>query len=284
MRFAHAFWSKPLTQKKFFDIKEAIEITLYEYALSVEMIHKHHHKITLYTDELGARILGVIPYDNVVILENTITDNYHFAASIKFEALKRMDIKDTLIDGDIFLHKKTVYEIIRDSTCDVLVSFFENKGYIDNCRERNEKMFDILKDKELTFPPENYDDLDGWYNTSTMHFNSQELKDAYIAQYIENIKRLDNGDYGNTWPDLIIEQRNLFRLCQQMDKKIDVIVDDFPSPESNQYSIEIGLLHVGSAKRQHQPVVVRDLMTVNKPLAKKIDHHISWMTKKLTEG
>jgi len=269
---------------KFMDLQRSLEITLFEYALSVELIHRHHHKIHLYTDPIGARILQPINYDKITILkDNTITSNYHFAASFKFEALRRMSLSDTLIDGDIFLHKKLVYDILRDSKEDVIVSFFENKEYIDTFKDRNKRMFDMLKDKDLLFPPEDYDNIDGWFNTSVIHFNDEDFKKKYIDQYVENIKRLENTEYEDIWPDLVIEQRNLFRLSEQEHKEIKVLVDDYSSQWSQRYSVLIGLLHVGSAKIDYQPVVIKNLMEVNKPLVRKIEKYIPIIKKRLEE-
>lgn len=284
MKFAHAFWSKPLIMKKFFGVKEALEIILYEYGLSVELIHRSRNTITLYTDEIGASILSILPYDKIVVLDNTITQNHHFAASFKFEALRRMPLDATLIDGDIFLHRPDVFRIIKDSKSDILCSFFENKAYIDVHADRNRQMFELLKNKDLTFPPESYDDIGGWYNTSIIHFNDQDFKDKYIAQYTENIRRLSDDDFGGVWPDLVIEQRNLARLAASENKTIDTIIHNFPDPEADKYAIQIGFLHVGSAKRSHQKVVVKDLTTLNRKLARTIEQRIPYLASRLEKS
>jgi len=274
MTFAHSFWSKPLYKKKFFDIEQAIEIILYEYALSASLVHKFGHKIVLYTDQKGYDILNVIPYDDIIIVENTITDNHHFAASIKFEALKRMSLGDTLIDGDIFLHRQAIYNIIKTSTPDVLVSFFEPKSYIDGDRKSHETMYRLLDVDGLVFDHEDYDSIDGWYNTSLIHFNSQELKDAYIDQYIKNVRMVSNIDFGIVWPDVVIEQRNLARLCESMNKTIDVTVEGFPTREANDRAFAIGMMHIGAIKAAHHPNVISDLTSINPDLISKLDNHI----------
>lgn len=271
MEFAHAFWSAPLTHSKFFDVKQAIDITLVEYALSVFYIHKHGYKITLYTDQLGKEILDCIPYDNIVVCENSITNNWHFAASFKFEALKRMSLDDVLIDGDILLHQPEIYKRMKNTKLDVMVSFFEPKKYIDKHYEKNLRMFNALKTVDgLPFDPEDYDALDGWYNTSTMRFTSQELKDAYIKQYCDSIKAIGDIDFGNTWPDLIIEQRHLFRLCERMGKTIGETVPGFPDPEADKEAIRVGIMHLGSMKLDYQPEAIAQLKYYDIEQLKKI--------------
>lgn len=86
MRYAHAFWSEPLLHKKFMDYDDSVKINLVNYATSVALIHKNGYEIDLYTDDIGKELFDQIPYDNVYVINNRIS-NYHFAASFKFEAL-----------------------------------------------------------------------------------------------------------------------------------------------------------------------------------------------------
>ena len=71
------------------DYDDAVKINLVNYATSVALIHKNGYEIDLYTDDIGKEFFDQIPYDNVYVLNNRIS-NYHFAASFKFEALQHM--------------------------------------------------------------------------------------------------------------------------------------------------------------------------------------------------
>lgn len=105
MNFAHSFWSKPLLNCKFNRFEEQLKIILTDYLLSFITIKDNGYDVTLYTDKIGADILSIINYDHIEIIENSITDDYNFAASIKFCALERMPLEDTLIDGIAFFKK-----------------------------------------------------------------------------------------------------------------------------------------------------------------------------------
>ena len=276
MKFAHSFWSKPLLCKKFNDLRVGLAVTLVDYALSVEFIHRNGYEIELYADKEGAYILSEIPYDKVHIIENTITDNYHFAASIKFEALKRMNLEDCLIDGDIFLSKGRVFSEIEKSNSDVTCSFFEGEHLVKNC-EFADEMFEILCKYDFKYP---YtvpikNKCDGWYNTSIIKFGNQQLKDEYIKQYIEHVNKLKDIDFKNVWPDLIIEQRNLTQYCRANNLKINTILKDFPSKESYEYANLIGFNHLGSTKESFQNTFVKILASLNLELLQKINLFIN---------
>ena len=281
MRFAHSFWTEPLLHSKFDNIHDSIAINLIEYALSVEYVHKHGYEIDLYTDKDGSELFKPIPYDNVYVLENTITNNYHFAASFKFMALGKMPLDSVLIDGDIFLHKPKVYSIIKQNKSDILVSMFEPKKYIAVNRDRNIKMLELIKPFEFNYPYETPDwkDCDGWYNTSLMKFNDETLKEEYIEQYKDYVDIIKNTDFEETWPDIILEQRHLTQLCRNEHYSISVLVKDFPSDKANKNAIDIGFIHLGSAKRATQQQNVQTLWNFNKELVLEINEHITNMTK-----
>lgn len=270
MNFVHAFWSAPLYNSKFFDIKKGIDLTLAEYALSVQLVHEHGHTITLYTDNRGAKILDCIPYDEIIVCRNSITDNYHFAASFKFEALSRMKPGDILIDGDIMLHKDPVYKILEETDADILVSFFEPKSYIDNLKEKNSKVYAKVAGLGLPYGPYDYDTLDGWHNTSIMCFKNEDCKKAYIQQYRDSVAKVGSIDFEDSWPDLILEQVHLRKLCEANEWKLDMIAEGFPSDEANRYAISIGLLHLGAMKSKFQSEAIQLLRTKNPELLKTI--------------
>lgn len=283
VEFAHSFWSKPLFNNKFSDIKTSLAITMVDYGLSVEYIHKHGHKIKLYTDRNGFEIFKYIPYDEIIVFENNITNNYHFAASFKFMALNHMDLNTVLIDGDIFLKKSEIFNIINSDKSDLLVSFFEPKTYIDNNREKNLMMVNNLKQFKFEYPYNTieYDEYDGWYNTSLMKFSNQELKDEYIRQYKHNLKLVDDFNFENSWPDLIIEQRHLTQLLKSSNYKVKLIADDFPSPSANEKCLDIGFTHLGSVKKSHHNQIVQEFYSLNKDLLICLDKHILNLTNNI---
>lgn len=281
MNFAHAFWSKPLLNKKFNDFKTSLSITLVDYATSVMSIKRNGYKITLYTDKIGAELLADIPYDDVVIIDNTITDNYHFAASIKFCALEKMPLGDILVDGDAFFNKGKVYGIIESCKSDFLCSMYEDKNFIHNSVTNSKELTDIMKkvNFEKGYEIPDFDKLNGWYNTSTMKFNNAELKQKYIDMYKHNIKLCENLQYDKAWPDLYLEQYHLTQLLNLNGYTVETITPGLDE-QSNQHSINIGFIHLGAAKIAIHNKLIQELYEKDRDFVLKMDSSITKLIKK----
>lgn len=282
MKFAHSFWSAPLLNNKFDTFDNSLIITLVDYALSCEYIHQAGEKIVLYADKIGAEILSPIPYDEVIIIE-PLTDNIHFAANIKFAALEKMDLGDALIDGDIFLSKQTSIDIIKSSyNYDMVYSMYEPKSFIRNLGGLDD-LLNAIQRYNLKYPYEtpSYSNCQGWYNTSLMKINNQQLKDEYIAQYKYHLRLMEHDDFKNTvWPDVIIEQYHLTQLCATKRYKTKLMIANFPTPESNDYALKIGFTHLGCAKSGYHNTAVKELMKLNIMLGYAVSHHINLMKLK----
>jgi len=262
MRFAHSFWSEPLFKNKFNDYEKLLPVVLTDYAYSVACIKHHGHSIRLFADEEGAKLLSFIPYDEVIIIKNTKNWNVHFAAQIKFEALKRMDLDEALIDGDLFIRKPEAYKRIQSLNADFIYSFFEPVTFTVNS-EANITRYQYMRNRmrqfraKFVYPYELDKDIMAdynWTNTSFMKFNNQALKDEYIRQY-EYYKDLLSGvNFEIGWPDIIIEQRHMTKLLATGYTSLPV-VDNFPDDIANEFAIEIGFTHLGSGKIHVQNIV-----------------------------
>lgn len=268
MEFAHSFWSVPLKNCYFGDLEEKFVQTLIFYATSVSCVHRSGYKITLYTDKDGAEILSGIPYDDVVIMENTITDSPKFAASFKFLALERMPLGDALIDGDVYLYKEEVIRLLESCNEDVVVTCFENacdirEGLIKSLR----KGFTQLEDKSY-YSLDKF--IDGYHNTSLIRFNNSELRDKWIAQYKIYAERYKNIEFDNCWPDIIIEQRHLTELCRNEHYSIKSLFGKEGEPIDNNFAEQVGLLHIGSAKKEMVVPSFEILEKYDKQLSNKI--------------
>lgn len=253
MKFIHTFWSKPLLLKRFRESDK--EVILYNYACSVASVKHFGHNIELYTDEYGKELLGYLPYDNIHIIDNVKNDNIAFAAQFKFEALKRCDLGDCLIDGDLFLHREPVYEKIAElqQKCDLIYSFNEDTEYIVGGSNtegvknylfmenlfNNSKMYDGIRTPSLS---EIY-----FYNTSFMCFMNQELKDKYIEQYYYHVNLFNDIDFGNAWPDLYFEQNFLKQMCDNGNYKVSPVLEVFPVVNNDAFMV-LGFTHMGCNK------------------------------------
>lgn len=273
MNYAHAFWSKPLLNNKFHDLQIGLAITLVDYSVSVDFLHKNGYEITLYTDKEGAELLSEIPYDKVVIVENDITDNWNFAASIKFVALQHMKLGDCLIDGDLFLTKGRVYAEIAASSEDFICSFFEAKD--KKILENYKPVFDILNNTESVEDIyKDNSDFKGYYNTSFIRINNKELLDKYINQYKKHLALLENVQFEKgIWPDIIIEQLNLTNLVK--DKySVKCLIPNFGKEGQEELAQKLGYTHLGATKKQLHNKLVQLLSKQNPELFSKISNYI----------
>jgi hypothetical protein len=257
MKFIHTFWSKPLYENLVNGFDESLKNTLYDYGCSVSCIHKHNEKIVLYTDKRGAELLSILPYDDIIIIDNDELQNISisFPAQMKFYALKNCDLGDILIDGDLFLWKPTSVQMITDSTEDIVYSFFEPYDYILNSpyikiankllRELSKIEDEIKEPYHIPkFPDEYY-----YFNTSLMKINNQELKDKYVNDYFYYMEKTKNLDFNNLWFDLILEQMFLTQLVEHKNYSSKAIIDGFfVDPKADERAIDIGFTHLGASK------------------------------------
>lgn len=269
MNFAHSFWSKPLLNCKFNRFEEQLKIILTDYLLSFIIIKDNGYDVTLYTDKIGADILSIINYDHIEIIENSITDDYNFAASIKFCALERMPLEDTLIDGDCFFQKGKIYGIIEGARTDFLCTTFEGKNAVLDNLELCKFAHSI--DFEEPFKVPEIESLNGWYNTSVMRFNNQDLKNIYIDAYKKNLKICESVKWNNRlWPDIIIEQFHLTQLLN--DYTVQTITPNI-SAESDSFAKKIGFTHLGMSKYKEQERLENYLRTYYAEAYRMLEKH-----------
>lgn len=280
MRFIHTFNSKPLLKEKFDKYETSLDVILTDYAYSAECCKKHGYEIILYTDEKGAELLSHIDYNEVIILD--LSDTGHFAASIKFEAIKNMTEDDVLIDGDLFIQNKKAFEIIEScNNYDFVYSFFEPNKF--TCLEQKNRdkyyyMFSKFYECENIFQKpyelaKNISELE-WPNTSLMKFNNLELKEKYINQYLYHLQNLIHIDFKHTWPDIIIEQFHMKRLLESENYTSKPIIENFPNPEANNFAIEIGYTHLGSGKVVYNEYFKQKLKSLDNDLYNKVQNQI----------
>lgn len=256
MKFIHTFWSKPLFNNKFDKFNNSLTNILLDYACSASFIRKYGEKIVLYTDKQGARLLSHIPYDDVYIIDGLDNESIHFAAQIKFEALKRCDLGDVIIDGDLFLRKKEAIDYIKNITEDVSYSFYEPYKYV----LKDERSLDIMdnlihdmncvKYKKPYKLPTSIREF-AYTNTSLMKFNNKNIRDKYIKQYYYHKDQLKDCKF-TSWPDIIIEQRFLTILIEESGCTHRPVIDNYYiDSEANNRAIELGFTHLGSNKSQY---------------------------------
>ena len=108
-----------------------------------------------------------------------------------------------------------MYSILENDKSDAVVSMLEKKTRLKHTKYDKYmfKLFEGFIFKEpYTLPKPK--DCDGWYNTSLIKFNNQELKNEFIRQYKENIQVVKDKDFEDIWPDIVLEQLNFTLLCK----------------------------------------------------------------------
>ncbi len=240
--FVHTFWSVPLFKSYFNNFETSLKTILLTYAFSAELIHKWGYKIKLFADDIGAKILNFIPYDEVVIIDKFVTDDTRFAAQIKFEALKQCSLEHVLIDGDLFLRKNEAIKKVISKKADVVCSFLEPQLFW----QTDGAVLTLLNSMHKTFKSEfKYDLKNNLFmcNTSLIKLNNQELKDQWIEQYFRLLPEMQKLKE-KLWLDLILEQIHLTQLAKNY--SIGVIADNFPN--CNDEMLELGFTHLGDTK------------------------------------
>ena len=255
MRFVHTFWSKPLYNNKFNTFNNSLNTLLSNYGYSAGCVHALGERIILYADEKGAELLSFIPYDEVIIIKDLENESIHCAAQLKFEALKQYQEGDVIIDGDLFIQNSKSLDFIRNYDGDVLYSFFEPFEYLlyNLNIQIFSGIFHALQRVKLMDGyklPIFFKDM-GWPNTSLMKFNNKDALRDYIEQYTYHKNVIKNINFGNGWPDVIIEQYFLRVLCDMKSYKYEPVIADYPKKEANDYALEIGYTHLGSKKLNH---------------------------------
>lgn len=281
MTFVHTFYSEPLYKNKFNKFEVSLNNILWDYCVSLLFAKKFGYKVKLFTDNRGKELLSVLPYDEIIVLNNTDTTP-HFAASFKFYALQQCSLDDVLIDGDIILDSKIPYNIIETSTEDFVYSFSEPNEYIlqdgspNQYYETNDAYFSDLI-KRMDVPGLKYDlpSLSElcWPNTSLIKFNNQQMKDEWVNQYFYHLNILKNIDFGHTWPDIIIEQYFLRKIIENGSYSIKPIIKSFPYlTEEDQ---ELGFTHLGCLKNDYLHLMKQITQTQAPMLYNKIVQKIN---------
>ena len=280
MIFVHTFWSKPLLENKFNDYDKLLPVILTDYAYSAACIHHHNHKIKLYADKKGIEMLNFIPYDEVIEV-NLDNESVHFAAQIKFVALKQMTLDEVLIDGDLFMRKQAAYDRLNSFNVDFVYSMYEPNSFIlssDPHKQSYKTMRDVLKKHILDFKSPY--DLDAsiydyqWPNTSLMLFHNQKLKDEYIRQYYYHKRVLENEEFNKNWPDVIIEQRHMYKLLKT-GYTSKPMIEMFPTKASNDEAVRIGFTHLGAGKIYFNNIIDKWLKELDEEMYDKCHEQIN---------
>jgi len=280
LRLCHSIWTKPVFQLHSNPI-EILKMNMWFISLSVSYARKLNATIVLHTDDIGKRIFEYLPYDEIYTSLTDIETSEYFWAAGKIKAQFLEPLGSVHIDGDVFLKKEGLNNLIVFGENDVLVQSEEsiNEVYLSHI-EMYRRWLGKSKFQQIFTPPIKA------YNCGLIGFNNEVLKDNYIKNYNQlvgfcsankNVVKYMAGHTSTFIPDIIAEQMTLPKLVKEADLKVKFLL---PNDENMQYeAIKIGYTHVlGGNKFAHLDKVKERLLEVDKELFYKTKAHIDTLS------
>jgi len=286
MRFIHSVWTKPMKGDRW-GIKDQLKNNLWLFALSIAYIKKQGHEIVLHTDKLGKEIYGQLPYDKVFLTLNKLENSAHeiFWAAGKLLALKAEPIESIHIDGDVFLKKPKVFDLINNSRADLIAQMIEGCICINYSYKDSLDIVTLSLGKKT--PVELNVNQNSAINCGLVKFNNPEFKKRYIDGYEKMLKICNNEHFVkrkskhiHACPDLILEQWWLKSVLEYYNYSLQTILPDMDTERSfdkiSNTANEIGYTHVVGSDKYYQIGIVKERLSEVAPeLYKKVNKIIS---------
>ncbi len=167
-------------------------------------------QFNLHTDDIGARLLDGLPYDNIITDLNGLDTHLNLFASAKFKALEAEELGAIHIDGDVILTNHLAIEML---------NYEMNEVIVQNSEPTYQREIALIKPLI-----HNANDLfgKGSFCCGVIGIANQKLKDKYIEDYFRyasvlkrNSALIDTITESNPRVifDLIFEQAHLYTLC-----------------------------------------------------------------------
>lgn len=220
MRFVHSLSTRPFGIQLYnTNTLERIACNIYYYSLSLAYLKRLNQEVVLYTDTLGAALLGHLPYDEIHITLDDMPDGLspRFWAAGKIYALAQEPLGSIHIDGDVFIKSSKIIDMIENSEYDLITQNYEGPAWVGGYSIefpyfKGEEEF--CKQYGLTF------DVKEGFNTGLVGFRNQELKDKFIKGYKEislyhsklKYDKLLNDTHRT--PDLVVEQAYISQISK----------------------------------------------------------------------
>lgn len=179
MRIFQSFWTKPAIDQRW-DQSGQLEANIWMYALSAVYAKRLGVTLVLYTDTLGQKLLGHLPYDRVYTTLNNIPSTIPTMiwAYGKFMALKEEPLGSIHIDGDVFLKKPEIIKEMNFKDYDLII---QNKEWTMVTYTGYEETLARYGELDL----KTFQKYDTAYNCGTVGFNNPTLKNTYLDFYFK---------------------------------------------------------------------------------------------------
>lgn len=296
MKIIQSCWTAPMTTagQLRWNITNQIETNLWLYGYSVDYLQMLGIDVDLYTDTYGASVFNCLPYSNIYTTLDKLQGKVHerFWSAGKIVALSEAPLGAVHIDGDVFLKKQAVLDVISNMTgYDCIVQMVERMSIFMTSYADVLPMFkEAVGDRVSGFTY----NLTEAVNAGVLGFNNQQMKDEFINGYNQILHLcqadpkfmsiLENDTEKKIEPNVVIEQYFLKSLSNVRKYSIKNILelesDNFDDDwqHINEQADEIGFAHAwGSSKYDSIPAIKEILYKRNKSLYNAITNKIAEM-------
>lgn len=228
MRIFQSFWTKPAIDQRWYQSGQ-LEANVWIFALSAVYAKRQGVTLVLYTDTLGKKLLGHLPYDRVYTTLDNIPSNIPTMiwAYGKFMALREEPLGSIHIDGDVFLKKPEVIREMGTKDYDLII---QNEEWAHNTYESIEDIMARFGEIDR----EKYANYQTAYNCGVVGFTNAQLKKSYLDYYfgvtasVAKNRALRAHMEADKYfcVDLTLEQHSLVMLAQKYKTKILLKVDN----------------------------------------------------------
>lgn len=230
--------------------------------------------LSIHTDEKFADQINIAPYKNIYIdLDNCYSAPREFFAYAKLKAFEHEPLGTIHIDGDVFLKKNSILDMLRFDDYDCIVQHLE----LEKCMEFAQVWNDTDAGyKNIEYMPYMERKFDHMYNCGVLGFNNEKLFEDWYNGYFTMLERVKESDV--KWlpaacPDIIIEQKLLTDLCDfnNYNVKTLFVLNDLSEKDAvDAYAYDIGYQHVVCDKVKDIPTCLKVIHLFDKSIYNEI--------------
>lgn len=258
VQLVHSFYTRYLDEKSFF-------IHCLCFVLSCIYAKKSGFLINLHTDKRGYEYLNMCPYDNIFVdLDDIDLPAPKLFAAVKFKVMEKYPLGVIHIDGDVFLKKQELQDLIKFNEYDVIVQSIEAPPlYGGGWKESASTLY------RCEYPDWANRECNIMFNCGVVGINNPELKKLYFDTYWDMYGQYcKNGIIKPSVPDLVIEQQFLYDICKNKKYKFKCLIDgNHPSKSAN----KIGYQHLlGNSKNKEYLQIIKKIKELDVNIYQKL--------------
>lgn len=205
--------------------------------------------ISIHTDDKFASLMDGCPYDNIYVdLNDCYEAPRKFFAYAKLISLAKEPLGTIHIDGDVFLKKEGILDMLDFNDYDCITQHLELREFC-TCPDVWDASSDYFIKIDYPYYMQRF--CSKMYNCGVLGFNNEKLFKEWYDNYFKMLDDFvchSNGSNKGI-PDIIIEQQSLTDLCDYKGYKAKTLFPSDNIAKINYLANEIGYQHtVGHAK------------------------------------